>query len=143
MAYATVTDMIATFSEREMLAVSNVDYPTATTINEDVVNRAIADSDAEIDSYLGVRYAVPLTTTIPARITSICCDLARHRLDRNRPREEVVQRRDRALFFLKDIAAGRATLPELDLLNNSSSQKDTAYYFSGGRRWTQNSLSDY
>lgn len=142
MPYATVADMIAAFSEEEILQLSNIDYPEATTINEDVVNRAIADAAAQLDSYLATRYQVPLSDPVPAIIRNYTCDVARYLLDKDRPRDEVTRRRDLVFYYLKDLSAGKANLPGLDT-NNSTNASDLVVYSSPGRTWTRETLKDY
>ena len=41
---------------------------------------ALADADAEIDSYIGIRYVTPIAGTAPAVIVECACDIARFRL---------------------------------------------------------------
>lgn len=142
MPYATVADMIAAFSQEEVLQLSNIDYPEATTINEDVVNRAISDAAAQIDGYLATRYAVPLADPVPAIIRNHTCDVARWLLDKDRPRDEVTRRRDLVFYYLKDLSNGKANLPGLDT-NNSTSASDLPLYSSPGRTWTNQTLKDY
>jgi phage gp36-like protein len=64
-----------------------------------------------LDSYLGNRYDVPLTGTIPARVVDLACVVARYRLHENRTPERVRQDYEDAIAFLRDVAAGRATIP--------------------------------
>lgn len=81
---------------------------------------AAADADALVDSYLGAikgrTFVLPLSTP-PARIVGVAADLTRYNLWANRASEEIRNRRDQAIEFLKDLAAGRAVLllvePEL------------------------------
>ena len=65
MAYATVEDMVARFSELEVIQLT--DRNQDGLIDEDVAAVALADATAEIDAYLG-RFKRP------------CCDIARYRL---------------------------------------------------------------
>jgi phage gp36-like protein len=74
---------------------------------------AAADADALIDSYLaaipGRTFLVPLTVP-PARVIGLAADLTRYELWANRASEEIRNRRDQAIEFLKDLVAGRAVL---------------------------------
>ncbi|MBH8566718.1 DUF1320 domain-containing protein [Nostoc sp. CENA67] len=146
MSYATVADMVAAFSEQEILELSNIDYPDATTINEDVVNRAIGDAQAQLDSYLATRYKVPLVV-IPPVIRNYTCDVARYLLDKDKPREEVTRRRDLVFYYLKDLAAGKASLPGIvdgtDGSTTDAGNGDVALFKSPGRTWTASSLRDW
>ena len=83
------------------------------TANDDVVNQAIADADALIDSYVGSSYAVPLTT-IPAIIKNISVDIAIYNLYSRRTDTIPDIRKDRftnALKYLQDISNGKIALP--------------------------------
>lgn len=71
---------------------------------------ALADAQAEADSYLAGRHAVPLST-VPALIAMIVFDLAVARLWRGELPESVRDRRDNAQRQLRDIAAGKITIP--------------------------------
>lgn len=144
--YAIVADMVAAFSEQEILELSNIDYPDATVINEDVVNRAIEDAQAQLDSYLATRYKVPLAV-VPTVIRNYTCDVARYLLDKDKPREEVTRRRDLVFYYLKDLAAGKASLPGIvdgtDGSTTDAGNGDVVLFKSPGRTWTASSLRDW
>jgi phage gp36-like protein len=145
--YATVADLIAAFSQDEILELSNIDYPDATTINNAVVERAIEDAQAQIDTYLETRYRTPLAV-VPIVIRNYTCDLARYILDKNRPREEVTRRRDLVFYYLKDVAANRASLPGIQDGTNGATvagttDGDVVIFFSPGRTWTADTLGDF
>lgn len=76
MAYATVEDMVARFSELEVIQLT--DRNQDGLINEDVAAVALADATAEIDAYLG-RFKRPFTD-VPPILKRLCCDIARYRL---------------------------------------------------------------
>lgn len=138
--------MTAAFSEQEILELSNIDYPDATTINDLVVNRAIEDAQAQLDSYLAVRYTVPLTV-VPTVLRNYTCDVARYILDKDKPREEVSRRRDLVFYYLKDLAANKASLPGIvdgtDGSTSDAGNGDVVLFKSPGRTWTSNSLKDW
>lgn len=145
--YATVADLVAAFSQDEILELSNIDYPDATTINNAVCLRAIGDAQAQINSYLAVRYRTPLSV-IPEIVRNYTCDLARYILDKNKPREEVTRRRDLVFYWLKDIAANKASLPGIaDGTDGSQApgagDGDVAIFHSPGRVWVNYTLRDF
>lgn len=107
MGYVTQATLTDRFGEDEMIALA--DRNRDGTPDSAVVEQAITDASAEIDSYLGTRYSVPLTTT-PDAVKSACADIARYRLADERPLEEVSKRYDAAIRFLRDVATGRASL---------------------------------
>jgi phage gp36-like protein len=80
-----------------------------------VVARAIADADAEIDSYCGVRYSVPFST-VPPVILKFSVDIAIYNLYARRKGapEDRKTRYDNAVRFLKDVSKGLASLGKDD-----------------------------
>lgn len=70
---------------------------------------AIKDAQSEIDSYLASRYSVPLATP-PAVVARFAGDIARYCLHGNNADDTVQKRYDTAIAFLKNVAAGKATL---------------------------------
>ncbi len=102
--------MVQAFGMEEVIALTNLDDPDATTINSDILTKAIEDASASADGYLQTRYSTPLNP-VPPYLKRICCDITRGLLDQNNPREEVVRRWDLALAFLKDVSKGLASLP--------------------------------
>lgn len=76
MAYATVKDIVARFSELEVIQLT--DRNQDGLIDEDVAAVALADATAEIDAYLG-RFKRPFTD-VPPILKRLCCDIARYRL---------------------------------------------------------------
>lgn len=73
------------------------------------VERALQDAAEEADSYVAVRYTVPLPS-VPAPLKVAVCDIARFRLYKDRPTEEVKYRYEQAVKWLKSVARGEATL---------------------------------
>ena len=76
MPYATQTDMETRFGVDELIQRTS---RTGAAIDTDVLGRALADADAEIDSYLASRYALPLPST-PAVLVRLACDITRYQL---------------------------------------------------------------
>ncbi|MBF0186015.1 MAG: DUF1320 domain-containing protein [Magnetococcales bacterium] len=107
MAYATIADLIQRYGEDELIQRSD---RRAGRIRDDVViNQALADASAEIDSYLASRYSLPLSG-VPDVLVRLCCDVARYRLWADKVTEIVRTRYEDAVRQLKDIARGQATL---------------------------------
>ena len=103
MTYATQTDLVDRFGETELAQRTNrVD---GLTINTVVLARALADADAEIDSYLAIRYALPLGST-PVVLVRMAADLARYRLYDDGVPDTVRQRYEDAVALLKRMASG-------------------------------------
>ena len=109
MSYGTVADLVARFSETEIAQLTDVE--DRETVNEAVVSTALADASGEIDSYLGGRYAVPISGIVPDRIKAVSLDIARYRLYDDQPTETVRQRYEDAVAWLKLVALGHIALP--------------------------------
>ena len=76
MAYATVEDMVARFSELEVIQLT--DRNNEGLIDRAVAQTALVDATAEIDAYLG-RFRRPFED-VPPILVRLCCDIARYRL---------------------------------------------------------------
>lgn len=107
MPYATTQDLIDRFGEEEMLQLADRDGDGA--IDAAVVDRAVADADAEIEGYLVGRYALPLAS-IPPVLARIACDIARYHLYDDLATETVRTRYEDARRLLESIAAGKVQL---------------------------------
>lgn len=111
MPYATRQDIEQSYGAQrlETLVAADLDMDTA-------VGRALAAASAEIDLYIGRRYQLPLTAPIPALIIAWCVDLACWKLAGSAAQnsDEVQKRADRVLAMLKDVAAGKVSILELE-----------------------------
>jgi phage gp36-like protein len=102
MAYATQQDLIERFGLDEITQIS--DETGAGAIDAGRIAQALADSGAKIDSYIGARYTLPLSS-IPAGLNQLACDIARYLLARL-PTDEMRRRYDDALRWLTKVATG-------------------------------------
>jgi phage gp36-like protein len=107
MPYATTRDLLERFGEEEMLALS--DRAGSGSLNTSVLSRAIEDASGEIDGYVGNQYELPLST-IPPVLARLCCDIARWRLQEDRPTDVARQRYEDAIAFLTKVAEGKVQL---------------------------------
>lgn len=117
MSYCSVADLVTRFSETEIAQLS--DTEDRETVNETLVSAAILDASGEIDSYLGGRYATPITGTVPQQVKNACLDIARYRLYDDHPTENVRQRYVDALAWLKLVMMGHIPLPITGLSSDS------------------------
>lgn len=112
MAYATATELIERIAEQTVIDLT--DDAGLGVINTDAVDRAFADADTEIDSYLAGRYPVPVSPA-PVLLTRLSLDLATEGLYARRPHsdtpEAVVRAAKNARALLASIAANKAALP--------------------------------
>ena len=133
MAYATALELVIAFGADELaqlttpkrfdtvdstrleLAIETPTFP-AGQIDElaleaclDAINGALAIADSLVDTYLGVRYTLPLAS-VPVSLRKRTLDLARFELHDQGATEEVRNRRNDAINWLEKISAGKATL---------------------------------
>jgi phage gp36-like protein len=108
MAYATPADIIDLYGEDALFVADHNRDGAADLV---AVDRALASATAEIDTYIGVRYPLPLLE-VPEFLKTICVDVAIYRLALAADvlSEEHRRRYDDALAFLKRVADGKAAL---------------------------------
>lgn len=109
MSYATQADILEQLDED--ILVQLTDDADAGVVDADMVTRAIADADAEIDGYCGTRYDVPFTS-VPAMIRKISVDIAIYNLYARRKGtpEDRQKRYENAVRFLNNVSKGVITL---------------------------------
>lgn len=109
MAYSTLNDLLKQVDEDELIQLTDDEGTGA--MDADVVNSAITDADAEIDSYCGTRYSTPFPAA-PAMIRKLSCDIAIYNLyaRRRNVSEDRQARYDAAVRFLRDVSKGLVTL---------------------------------
>lgn len=111
MAYCTEDDLLPMIPQGELaeLTAESGEVP-----DHAVTAEAIAKAGGEIDAYLGVRYALPLTAN-PPLLKSLAVDLAIYHLYSRRSVAPQVRRQkyEAAVAFLKQVAAGQAAVEGL------------------------------
>lgn len=134
MAYCSVDDILMMMPQAELAALTaeSGDIP-----DPEVVAEAITKAGAEIDSYLQVRYSLPLSST-PGLIKSLGVDLAIYHLYSRRSVMPPVRRQnyEAAVAFLKAVAAGQAGLAEV-------AGEPSAEVSGAGRLFSRNELEDW
>jgi len=90
MPYASLPDFVDAFGTQLSIELTNLEDPTATTVNTAAFDRAAADGDGLINSYLAGRYRLPLET-VPPLILGIALDIYRYKLGRNAEEKDVRQ----------------------------------------------------
>lgn len=111
MSYATPQDLINRYPNRDLVQLTNED-PAADTINAAALQQALDDASAEIDTYLGARFTLPLSDP-PQVLNRLAADLAMYRLQALRPLHDLTDARrryDDAIAMLTRVAAGELTL---------------------------------
>lgn len=109
MAYCSQDDILKFIPQAELaeLTAESGEVPDSLVVAE-----AIGQADGEIDSYLGVKYPVPLAS-VPAQIKALSVDLAIYRLYARRSVAPPVRRKkyEEGVAFLRQVAAGQVTVP--------------------------------
>jgi phage gp36-like protein len=141
MAYCTQDDLAKLIPPLELaqLTAEAGDEP-----DEAVVAAAIDQAGAEIDSYLAVRYQLPLPET-PARLTALAADLAAYRIYSRRSVMSQVRRDNytSAIAFLKDVAAGKAHLAGLTGIEPPGVAETVTEISSQPRVFDRGSMGDF
>ncbi|WP_396331018.1 gp436 family protein [Burkholderia anthina] len=129
--YATVDFMTKRFGQREVIALS--DREQTGEADSTVLADALDEATAEIDTYLGGRYALPIDPQ-PKMLAGVCCDIARYRLCGGETvmTEEIDKRYKAAIAFLKLVASGDVTLGSTT--TGSVTQPDNSVQFVTGTR---------
>lgn len=112
--YATEEDLINRFGNE----VENL----KAMLPEGAIAEALQDATEEIDSYVAVKYSLPLPS-IPSTLQRIACNIARYRLYFQQPTDEVENRYKAEIDYLKRIADGKAVLNILNQDNEVTEEK--------------------
>ena len=109
MAYCTFQDVQTRLGQADLATLA--DHDGDGVADQAVVDRAIADAGALIDSHLSVRFAVPVSP-VPDALRACAVDLAVYflRLGRDSVTEDVRRRYEDDLAWLRAVASGRAAL---------------------------------
>lgn len=116
--YATRQSLEARYSAEE---VANLEAMT----DANAVGEALSDAAEEADSYVAVRYSLPLPS-VPKPLLIAVCDIARFRLYKDRATEEVRYRYEQAVSWLKRLADGKVLLTFDPPLTNAEVEELTA-----------------
>jgi len=141
MAYATLTELLERLDEQTVILLS--DDTLSGEVNSDAVERAFADADTEIDSYIGSRYAVPVNP-VPALLQRLSLDLAIEGLYTRRPHvdtpEAVVRAAKNARALLAQIAANKADIPGIAEADTCGTTAAGASFVAGDRLFTRTTM---
>ncbi len=112
MPYGTNQDLIDSVGLDTLVQLT--DDERTGSLNQARIDKAGRDADATINSYIGVRYGLPLEAPFPDKIVELWVDITVWNLYSRRPHiempETVKANHDLAISFLKDIASGKASL---------------------------------
>jgi phage gp36-like protein len=107
--YAVLADLIARAGDDEIRQIADRDRDGVADAT--VIAAALQDADNTVNGYLRTRFDLPLVAT-PSLVRTWAVSIARHMLHRNGPPDHVVADYRDAIAALKDVAAGRITLPD-------------------------------
>lgn len=140
MPYASVSDLITRFGERELIANTTPEGMSRERIDQDKVDLALTNASSLIDSYLNRRFITPLPSA-PDSVVDACCRIARYALaqtGQSQPTEQMRLDRKDAVDWLTHIARGTVTLDGQTPANDSKSwsriQRRNPMQ-TGGRLW--------
>lgn len=141
MSYCTQADLLKLIPTADLaqLTAESGDTPDA-----DVVTEAIAKAGAEIDSYLAVRYVLPLTDT-PAQVKHLAVDMAIYHLYSRRGMMLEIRGKnyDKAVAFLKDVAVGRAEIIGATGVELSGDAQQVVEVSSSERVFSRTTMGDW
>lgn len=115
MGYITNTDIEERVGSSAFIQLADDDGNGVADVG--VVDEARLGAEGEVNSYLGRRYAVPISLTTHPDLADVLAsntlDLAEYRLRLRRPPvpEDARRRRDQAIEWLTRVADGRIELP--------------------------------
>lgn len=122
MPYTTLADLTARFGDRMLVALTDRGALATGAVDATVVDKAIADTDAVIDGYLGARYTLPVSP-VPPILADIAGAIAIWKLHLGAPDPKVEADYKDALRSLREIAAGVITLAAAGV---AASEKDAS-----------------
>jgi len=110
MPYASQQELIDRFGEQMLIDLTDRATPPAGAIDATVVDRALTDTDAAIDGYLGAKYQLPLTDT-PPLVVDLALAIAIYKLHPFAPNSKIKDDYTDALKTLLQISQGTVKLP--------------------------------
>lgn len=134
MAYCTVDDLKDRLDDLRLAELSNEDG--SDDIDSSVVDKAIADADSLIDSYLRGRYTVPLSTPIDSAVSKASQRLTLYFLVENRALnvgigEDFKERNyNDVVRWLRDVAGGKTSVEAAEI----SAGSPAGFYASASSR---------
>jgi phage gp36-like protein len=123
MSYATLQQLIDRYGQDVIVQVTDRATPPAGAIDQDVVDRALADTAALIDGYLAGRYQLPLATT-PSLVIDLALQIAIYKLHRFAPDEKIKADYDAAMKMLRELAQGIVRLDVAGIEPESAGKND-------------------
>jgi phage gp36-like protein len=141
MPYASALQMEEQIGLRELIALTDRD--NVGVVDSTVLSRALADADAEIDSYLAGRYPLPLAGVFPV-LTRHACNMARYYLSGADVTEvdAVRSRYKDAIRYLESVRDGKTRLAA-DAASQAAPEPARISVVGGERTFTSDTLADF
>lgn len=141
MVYCTQDDLLKMVPEEELAQLTT---EAGEMPDDAVVSEAIAKAGAEIDSYLAVRYVLPLAAT-PAQVKNLAADMAIYHLYSRRAVMPEIRRQkyEDAVKFLKDVSAGRAEIVGASGAEEPGAASDVTEVSSSPRIFSREKMGDW
>lgn len=136
MPYTTQQAIIDRYGHDALLLIADRDQDGV--IDTAVVERALSDASAEVDTYVAAKYTLPLPST-PEVLVRLCVDIVIYRLssDAGLLTEERRKRYDDAVALLRRIASGEVSL---GMPTPPASSNGTVYTSGPGRNFGRGNL---
>lgn len=109
MSYATLALLTNRFGERMLVDLTDRGEVATGLIDVDVVDRALADTDAVIDGYLQGRYQLPVSET-PDLLVDFALAIAIYKLHIYEPDPKIDADYKEAMRALRDVSSGTVRL---------------------------------
>jgi len=109
--YAKESDM--NLQNNILVYLTGEDNDGASTVDEDVLSKALVHADSVVDSYIGTKYVLPLTIVIPVFLKQLAVSVAIYHLYYRKGQkipDDVRLDYEDAKQGLQDIADGKRTL---------------------------------
>ncbi|MGD9863589.1 MAG: gp436 family protein [Pseudodonghicola sp.] len=110
MTYATLDQLTDRFGERMLVMLTDRGEVATGLIDTDVIDRALADTDALIDGFLLGRYVLPLAET-PPLLADLAQMIAIWKLHAQGADDKIEKDYKEAMSLLDRIATGKVRLP--------------------------------
>ena len=107
--YATKTDMTERYTATDLIQLTDRAEPYTNAIVDVVIDQALEDAAAVIDTYIAKRYDLPLSS-IPKALALQNCAIAFYMLHQGRHTDEIRKSYEDALAFLDKVSSGRVIL---------------------------------
>lgn len=140
MSYCIDQDLINRFGTQELVRLTNIDNISATTINDAVLNVAIADADAVINDYLCDYLPLP---AVPARLVREACNIVRYFLYKDTPTVLVEKNYHDALEYLRRIDLDQMGIGADDTGTPVIDISDSVSFTKGYSAFGRGQLRDY